>query len=99
MQLESSYNRSTENSQTIFLCSIKIKTTNIEKQKASISVTVPKYGEEEEKNEIEEFEKPLLLFPIEQVEYLSDIYQVLLSQVPNHMEKTYLARSWILSTF
>ena len=59
-------------------------------------VTVPKYGEKEETDKIEEFEKPLLLFPIEQVEYLSDIYQMLPSQVPNHMEETYLARSWKL---
>ncbi len=48
-------------------------------------VKVPKYGEKEQKNKIEEFEKPLLLFPIKQVEYLSDIHLVLSLQVPSHM--------------
>lgn len=57
-------------------------------------IAVPEYGEKEKKYEIEEFEKPQLLFPMEQVKYLGDIYQVLPSQVPNHKEEIYLARSW-----
>lgn len=36
----------------------------------------PEYAEEEEKYEIRKFEKPLLLFPMKLVEYLSYIYQV-----------------------
>lgn len=54
---------------------------------------VPEYGEKEQKYEMEEFEKPQLLFPMEQVKYLGDIYQVLPSQVPNQMEERYLAGS------
>lgn len=50
---------------------------------------VPNYGENEQKYEIEEFEQPLLLFPIQQVEYLSDIYQVPPLQVPDHVEDVF----------
>lgn len=43
----------------------------------------PEYAEEEEKYEIRKFEKPLLLFPMKLVEYLSYIYQVLSLCVTN----------------
>lgn len=59
------------------------------KQQACSQSAVPNYGDNEEKYEIEEFEQPLLLFPIEPVEYLSDIYQVLPSHVPGHMEDVF----------
>ncbi len=45
----------------------------------------PEYGKEEEKNKIAKFEEPLLLFPIEQVEYLSHVNQVLSSLVQCHI--------------
>lgn len=43
----------------------------------------PEYAEEEKKYEIGKFEKPLLLFPMELVEDLSYIYQVLSPCVTN----------------
>lgn len=46
-------------------------------------ISVPEYGKEEEKNKIAKFEEPLLLFPIEQVEYLSYVNQVLSPLIPN----------------
>lgn len=43
---------------------------------------IPKYGEEEQQNQITQFEKPLFLFPLEHVVYLCDINKVLPSHVP-----------------
>lgn len=43
----------------------------------------PKQGHEEKKYHVAQFEKALLLFPIEQVEYLGHIYKVLSSHIPD----------------
>lgn len=55
---------------------------------SSSMILVPEYGKEEEKNKIAKFEEPLLLFPIEQVEYLSYVNQVLSPLIPNWRKKT-----------
>ena len=50
-------------------------------------MTIPKYREEKGKNKIEEFDKPLLLFPSEQVEYLSNINQMPSLSIPDQRKK------------
>jgi len=50
-------------------------------------MTIPKYREEKGENKIEEFDEPLLLFPREQVEYLSNINQMPSLPIPDQRNK------------
>lgn len=48
---------------------------------------MPENCQKEEENEIEEFEKPLLFFPVKHVEYLRHIYQMLFSCVTDQAKR------------
>jgi len=48
-----------------------------------LKLTLPKYREEKGKNKVEEFGKPLLLFPREKGEYLSYINQMPSLSIPD----------------
>lgn len=55
-----------------------------------VSCHIPKQRDKQEKYEVTKFEKPLLLFPIKQVENLRYVHQVLSLHVPERQGQTHL---------